>query len=127
MYFVYLILMGIVSGTLGGMGMGGGTLLIPLLTIIFNFNQRLAQGINLISFSLMAIFIVFLHIKNGLINIKTGLVFALFSVPACILGAVLVRVVHTKYLKMLYGALLILIAIIQTYSELKNKKITKFK
>lgn len=42
--------MGIISGVVSGMGMGGGTLLIPILTIFFHFNQQLAQGINLLAF-----------------------------------------------------------------------------
>ena len=38
--WLYLILSGVVSGILGGMGMGGGTLLIPILTIFLNFAQK---------------------------------------------------------------------------------------
>ena len=34
-----LILFGLLGGIFGGMGMGGGTMLIPLLTIFLNFSH----------------------------------------------------------------------------------------
>ena len=68
-YFFY-VLAGVVSGIFGGLGMGGGTLLIPILTIFLNFDQKLAQGINLISFLVMALFSLYIHHKNGYIITK---------------------------------------------------------
>jgi uncharacterized membrane protein YfcA len=47
-FFIYL-LVGALGGVLGGMGMGGGTLLIPALTIFCEVEQHVAQAINLIS------------------------------------------------------------------------------
>ena len=44
------IVIGLVAGVFGGLGMGGGTLLIPLLTIFLGYDQKLCQGINLVSF-----------------------------------------------------------------------------
>ena len=52
---IWLIISGVLGGLLGGMGMGGGTLLIPLLTIFCGLNQHLAQAINLIAFIPMAV------------------------------------------------------------------------
>ena len=40
MNIIYLVLAGVVSGIIGGLGMGGGTLLIPILTIFLSFNQK---------------------------------------------------------------------------------------
>ena len=37
---ILLAVSGIAAGVLGGMGMGGGTILIPLLTIFFNVGQK---------------------------------------------------------------------------------------
>ena len=50
---VWLIVFGFISGILGGMGMGGGTLLIPLLNFL-DIEQQTIQAINLISFLPMA-------------------------------------------------------------------------
>ena len=40
----------LISGIIGGMGRGGGTLLIPILTIFLSFEQKSAQAINLLVF-----------------------------------------------------------------------------
>ena len=50
MQIFLLILAGIVGGIIGGMGMGGGTLLIPILTIFLDVPQKNAQAINLVAF-----------------------------------------------------------------------------
>ena len=44
------ILMGLVSGIVSGTGMGGGTILIFLLTFIMGIEQHIAQATNLIFF-----------------------------------------------------------------------------
>ena len=56
---------GIAAGVLGGMGMGGGTLLIPALTTIFGVDQKLSQAINLTAFVPMAAVALFIHAKSG--------------------------------------------------------------
>ena len=64
------ILFGVLGGFFGGLGMGGGTLLIPLLTIFLHFDQQLSQGINLLTFLFMAVFSLYIHSKNNLIVTK---------------------------------------------------------
>lgn len=117
---------GMVAGTLGGMGMGGGTLLIPLLTILLGFNQKIAQAINLISFSIMAMIVIIFHIKNKLIDVKIALIFASFSLATSILGALLASVVDSSALRVAYGILLIGIAIYEAICQVRtsfgNKK-----
>ncbi len=122
MYYVFLALTGIVSGVLGGMGMGGGTLLIPLLTILFGFNQKLAQGINLIAFSLMAIIALIIHIKNKLVDVKVALKFGAVAIVFSCLGAFVANLIKARYLKMFFGFLLIAVAIYQTVEQIKKIK-----
>ena len=50
MGFVVLFLIGFAGGVLGGMGMGGGTALIPLLTLC-GVGQAEAQAVNLLAFA----------------------------------------------------------------------------
>lgn len=120
MFYVLLSLIGVLSGSLGGMGMGGGTLLIPLLTIVLGFNQKVAQGINLISFSIMAVIVIIIHAKNKLINFKVALTFAAFSLITSILGALLASLINSVWLKTCFGLLLILIAIFNAICEIKS-------
>ena len=41
-------LIGFFAGIIGGMGMGGGTILIPALVLFANIDPKLAQSINLL-------------------------------------------------------------------------------
>ena len=62
---VLFIVFGIIGGLLGGMGMGGGTLLIPLLTLGLDVPQQTAQLLNLLTFIPMSAFALIVHAKNG--------------------------------------------------------------
>lgn len=93
MSFIIFFLCGVAGGVLGGMGMGGGTLLIPLLTAVCGVGQSASQGVNLLSFLPMSLVALGVHAKNGLLR-RDGLLFlilpallfsALFSVAAAFL------------------------------------------
>ena len=44
------VVIGFLSGIISGMGIGGGAILIPALTLFYGIEQKLAQGINLVYF-----------------------------------------------------------------------------
>ena len=67
---IFAIIIGVIGGVISGMGMGGGTILIPLVTTFLHFEQKVAQSINLIAFIPMAIISVIIHIKNKMVCIK---------------------------------------------------------
>ena len=77
---IYIIL-GVVSGIATGVGIGGGTLLIIILTTLFGINQKVAQSCNLIFFIPTAIISILANIKNKNINI-------LESIPLIIIGSI---------------------------------------
>ena len=58
------ILIGLVSGIVSGTGMGGGTVLIFLLTIINNVEQHIAQATNLIFFIPTSIMAIIVNLKK---------------------------------------------------------------
>ena len=124
MEIFWLVLSGIVGGIIGGMGMGGGTLLIPLLTIFLNVPQKVAQGINLIAFLPMAIIALIIHFKNKLVKFR-GILWIIvpgiiFSVGISFLASSL----NNNVLRFLFGLFLILIAIyesIELIFEIKRK------
>ncbi|MFQ7036484.1 MAG: TSUP family transporter, partial [Candidatus Borkfalkia sp.] len=70
MRFIVYMFAGLAGGILGGMGMGGGTVLIPILTIFCGVEQHLAQSANLITFLPMAIFSLQVHAKHGLLDTR---------------------------------------------------------
>ncbi len=68
MAFLLYLLSGVAGGVLGGMGMGGGTALIPLLTLLCGMEQTAAQGVNLLSFLPLSLAALPAHRRNGLLR-----------------------------------------------------------
>lgn len=64
-----LIFFGFLSGVIGGMGMGGGTVLVPMLSFL-DIPQKTVQAINLVSFLPMCAVALIFHAKNKLIQPK---------------------------------------------------------
>lgn len=102
--------------------MGGGTLLIPLLTIFLHFDQQLSQGINLLTFLFMAVFSLYIHSKNNLIVTKNigwiilgGMIFAVG-------GAFMATVLPSMILRRCFGGFLVLLAIGEFIKALKKQK-----
>ena len=44
---MFLTILGFFSGIIGGMGMGGGTILIPALILFAHIDPKIAQSVNL--------------------------------------------------------------------------------
>ena len=122
MIYLYLGLAGIVGGLLGGMGMGGGTLLIPILTFLFDIAQKNAQAINLICFIPMAIIALIIHAKNGLLKFK-GLLPLVISAVGSSIGAVfLLKLIERDLQTKLFGGFLIFLALSRFYNLIKKSK-----
>lgn len=119
---ILLALSGIAAGVLGGMGMGGGTILIPLLTIFFNVGQKEAQAINLVAFIPMAIVSLAIHIKNKRVK-KEGLLWIIIpAVLTSVGGGFAAQAVNGEVLKRIFGGFLLLLSVVQFFSE----EITEF-
>lgn len=107
------VLLGLISGVAGGMGMGGGTILIPLVTLLLGVAQKEAQLLNIFSFIIMAIFVIGFHIKNKLVDVYPAVMFSIFGVVSAIFSATLVGKVENNTLKVLFGVFLIVLAVVQ--------------
>lgn len=121
MNIVLYIIFGVLAGVFGGMGLGGGTVLIPLLTIFLSVNQKLAQGYNLLTFLIMAVVAIIIHAKNKLVDLKSIIWIVVFGAVFCVGGALLTTIVDTKILKIIFAIFLILLSIWQFVSALKEK------
>lgn len=114
------ILIGILSGIVTSMGMGGGTILILLLTIFFNSDQKSAQGFNLLFFIPTAIMSIIIYIKQKQIKIKLASIIAFFGIIGAILGWWISSKIQTETLKKFFAIFLIIIAIYEIYSFFKE-------
>lgn len=120
MWYVLLIF-GMLAGIIGGMGMGGGTVLIPLLTIFASISQILAQGYNLIAFLPMSIIAIFIHFKNGLIKLNYLPTIIVFGILFSLAGGFLANIIDKNILKTLFGVFLIVLSVFEFIKILKNK------
>ncbi len=116
------ILTGIISGIISGTGMGGGTILIFLLTFIFGIDQHIAQATNLIFFIPTSLIAIIVNIKNKNIDLKLGTIISIYGILGAIVGANISIHTDVTNLRKYFGIFLILISIYEIYSIIKQYK-----
>ena len=103
---VWLILAGVLSGILGGMGMGGGTVYIPLLTEVFGVPRHMAQWLNLVAFVPMATASLIVHGKNKLLDKHGFLLLLVPSAVSCLVFAFVAVKTSPRILSILFSIFL---------------------
>lgn len=116
------ILFGILGGFFGGLGMGGGTILIPILTIFLGFDQQLSQGINLLSFLVMAIISICIHLHNNLIETKGVFWIIIGGLISAVGGSFLATVLPSYILRKCFGAFLCVLSVFEFLKATKKEK-----
>lgn len=114
------ILIGLVAGIVSGTGMGGGTVLILLLTSLCGIEQHIAQATNLIFFIPTSIVAIITNWKYKLIDRKIAITISIFGTLGAILGAITSSKTNVESLKKYFGIFLIGIAIWEIYSFFKQ-------
>lgn len=124
-HFIIDLLLGAGVGFLGGLfGIGGGLLVIPLLVILFGFDQQMAQGTALI----MVVPNVILSLRNYNKRDKINLSYALsLSIPSfflAFLGAYIALKLQASSLQKIFAIFLLCLAIYFIFNLLrKNAKL----
>ena len=114
------ILIGLVAGIVSGTGMGGGTVLILLLTALCGIEQHIAQATNLIFFIPTSIVAIITNWKYKLIDKKLAITISIFGALGAALGAISSSKTNVEALKKYFGIFLIGIAIWEIYSFFKQ-------
>ncbi len=117
---------GLISGTVSGTGMGGGTILILVLSIFLGVEQHIAQATNLVFFVPTSISAIIISIKSKLIEWKIGIVVAITGIIGAIIGANISAKIEVKSLKRYFGIFLAGIVIYEIYSMIKEYKKEKY-
>ena len=120
MRFLVWLAAGLAGGLLGGMGMGGGTVLIPILTIFCGVPQHMAQSVNLLTFLPMSALSLRVHAQNGLLDTKGALWMMVPATVLSALGAVFVQGVASGALRVGFGIFLCLLSLYQFYGGWKS-------
>ena len=121
MSFYILILLGFLGGIPAGMGMGGGTVTIPLLRLFGGIEQKVAQSANLFAFTMMGVPALMQHKKNGLLT-TTGVVAC--ALPAAIVslpGVFLAAYLPSKALGKAFGVFLICLSVYTTAQSFQKR------
>jgi uncharacterized protein len=89
-----LVLVGFGIGALVGMtGVGGGSLMTPILIVFFRLPPSIAIGTDLVNAAFTKVAGAFQHLWQGTVDVKIAGSLALGSLPAAILGVALVKVI----------------------------------
>jgi uncharacterized membrane protein YfcA len=118
-FYLYLLL-GFLGGIPAGMGMGGGTVTIPLLVLIGGVEQKIAQCANLFSFLHMSLVALKTHAENGLLDTQGIGWVILPAVALSALGATLAGVLPSEVLRKGFGAFLIGLSFVGLYRALQT-------
>lgn len=117
---IMLIAASVLSGAIGGMGIGGGVVLIPVLTALFGVSQKSAQYINLLYFLPVALCALAIHARNKRLSYKTALWISIGGIAGALAGSTVAMGMNSDILRRLFGFFLLFIGISQIKS--KDKK-----
>lgn len=99
--------------------MGGGTILILLLSIFMDLDQHIAQAINLVFFIPTAISAITIGIKNKNVKWKLAIPIVIAGIIGAAFSAKISANMNVKYLRKLFGIFLLIIASYEIYSWYK--------
>ena len=122
MQFLLYIIVSTFSGVFAGMGMGGGTFLIPMLSLFFGIEQVLCQSTNVLCFVVLAILCFIDYIKYKVIDFK---ILICVAVPATIISfctSFFALKINSQILHIAFAVFILFIGIVSLFSNLKELK-----
>ncbi len=97
----------ILAGFLGSLlGLGGGIIVVPALTLLFGIDIRMAIGASIISVIATSSGAAAAYVKEHLANLRVAMFLEIGTTLGAISGAYLAGVIHTRFLFILFGGLL---------------------
>ncbi len=101
-------LCGLGASIISAWGVGGGTLLLLVMTLFLGVDQRTAQGINLLFFLPTAAVALVFHAKGGYLDKPTLKAAVPIAVAAALVGAWISNAVDVEVLRKPFGIYLLL-------------------
>jgi uncharacterized membrane protein YfcA len=96
------------AGLLGSVtGLGGGIVVVPMLTIVFHVDIRYAIGASLVSVIATSSGAAAAYVREGFTNVRVGIFLEVATTVGALLGAALASVVPTSALAVLFGLVLL--------------------
>ncbi|MGB9671851.1 MAG: sulfite exporter TauE/SafE family protein [Candidatus Bathyarchaeales archaeon] len=105
-------------------GVGGGIFIVPLLTLLYNFEPVVAIGTSLATIIITSIASSANYLKQNRVYVKAGLVLACATTPGGYVGAAITAVPEVKtWLGVIFGVFLIIVAAQMIYKALSTKSV----
>lgn len=101
------------AGFIGSLtGLGGGVIIVPMLTLGFGVDIRYAIGASLISVIATSSGAASAYIKEGLLNIRAGMFLEIATTTGAIAGAAIAILAPTRIIAVIFGFVLIYSAVV---------------
>jgi uncharacterized membrane protein YfcA len=98
---------GVFAGLFGSiLGLGGGVLIIPMLTLLFGIPMREAVGVSLVCVIATSSGAASLYVKKGLSDVRLGMTLELATTVGAIVGGVVAGLLNQRVLLILFAVLL---------------------
>jgi uncharacterized membrane protein YfcA len=108
---ILAILMGALAGIVSGLlGVGGGILFVPALTLVLSLSQLKAEATSLFAIIPVAVVGAARQYRYGNVRMRDGVVLGLLSALGVLGGVVLANVVPERALRIGFAALMLVIA-----------------
>jgi uncharacterized membrane protein YfcA len=96
------------AGLLGALtGLGGGIVVVPMLTLLFHIDLRYAIGASLVSVIATSSGAAAAYVREGYTNVRVGIFLEVATTIGALAGAALASVIPTSALSMLFGIVLL--------------------
>lgn len=100
------------AGLLGSLtGLGGGFIIIPLLTLVLHVDIHYAIGASLVSVIATSSGSAAAFVKEGITNLRLGMFLEIATTAGAMAGAILAIYVPTHYIAILFGLILLFSAL----------------
>ncbi|MGL4796980.1 MAG: sulfite exporter TauE/SafE family protein [Paraclostridium sp.] len=119
---MFCTIIGFLGGIIGGMGMGGGTILIPMLILFCSVDPKIAQSVNLLSSIPMSLVALFIHARNKNVVFKLVVPIALFGVLGSVVGSLVANYISSELLRRIFGIFLLIIGIYEIKKGISSKE-----
>lgn len=107
--FTLLIWIGsLLGGYLGSLvGLGGGVVVVPLLTLIFHVDIHYAIGAALVSVIATSSGAAAAYVREGYSNVRVGMFLEMATTTGALVGAALVLYLHATLISIIFGVVLL--------------------
>ena len=113
-FTIILLLGAYAAGLLGSLtGLGGGVIVIPLLTLAFGIDFHYAIGAALVASIATSSGSASAYVKEGMTNIRLGMFLEIATSVGAVLGAVRALWMPTNVIAVIFGVVLFFTAVIQ--------------